>query len=775
MSVITSDKEKETTTIKQETMTFELEEGMSMPLVGRHPSLPTTGQPTDIKAFLGRPFNFSSYSWSTASTPGTDIFNISILSTINSISMYTTKLKGFRNWKFTVCIKLVLAPSPFHAGALRLSWLPWMASNNNNRGNMHKGLIPNSQLPGIMITCEDNSAEMKIPYIGPVYGYDKAAPGDSWSWGNLRLAVYSALATGTGSSTVAIDGYIWLEDIELSGMTAQSKYQAKKKKKSQMLITDSEIEEGKGPISRVLGSGAVLANRIGDFPVLSSFFKPAAWVLNALKGSAEAFGYSKPTTGERQDLCLMVRNQDAFAPNTNGIDNAINLSALGDAKTTMHSMMQVSNFEESSIDYIKRQWSYYETFNISTSNVSNDILYSKLIAPRSLNKTYTMPASASSNYTVFWMTPVAYFGEVFESYRGDIEVRFVFVKTGYHACQVEIAFSLDQTTTSSTEYYLREVVDIQKGNEVCFTLPYNRVEPFIPTYDNFGTLQVSLVNSLQAPTSVSNTISVMVFYRGGENLEFARPNNFAPIPVMGPQGAYTEKGNDAICTSPDNIGNSVSHTPSVVSQFAVGEQIKSLKQLCNKYSRLYWNFSPNTGSPCLIFDPQWHGSYTTTFTTYYLVTPARLSGDYYSRFSALFLAHTGSVKIRVKNAYGTTQQGIRSTLFSFNPNGSNVDIVTYTGPDKRNFVYPDYTIDNTLASSAFRVPQFSRQFAYPHVNYDSSIGPAWYNQTLVLLEPADGSTSLSGNQFNLYRSVGEDFQFQFFLGIPTVLTNYSAS
>ncbi len=773
MSAITNDKEVETTTIKQETVKFNLEEGMSVFMSNNRPQLPSTGQIPDIRNFLSRPYNFSSYTWSTSQTPGTDIFDISIINTINSINMYTTKMKGFRNWKFTVCFKMVIAPSPFHAGALRLSWKPWTASTNSNRGNMHKGLIPNSQLPGIMLTCEDNSAEIKIPYIGPVYGYDKSSTGENWAWGNLRLCVYSSLATGTGSNNVAIDGYIWLEDIELSGMTAQSKYSASVKKKSRMVITDKEIGDGSGPISRVLGSGAVLANRLGDFPVLTPFFKPAAWVLNALRGSAEAFGYSKPTTGERQELSMMVRNQDAFSPNTNGIDNCANLSVKGDAKTTMNTMLQLTKFDESSIDFIKRQWSYYEAFTVSTSNVPNDILYSKLIAPRNLNKSYLMPASSTTNFSVYWQTPVAYLGEVFESYRGDIEVRFVFVKTGYHACQVEVAFSMDQVTTSNTEYYLREIVDIQAGNEICFVLPYNRVEPFLSTSDNFGMLQVSLVNTLQAPTSVSNTISIMVFFRGGDNLEFSRPSTSVPIPVMGPQGAFQEESQEAMCDKPENIGNSNSVNSLVVTQYTVGEDVKSLKQLSNRYTKIYWSYWL-LASKYLTMDPHWYGITTATLGTYYTLSFSYLALDYFSRFSALFLGHNGSIKLKIKSRGAVAPLILRSSLLPFNPNGGNADVAGYGGYSS-DALFSDYSLDHNLISNGIRVPQYSKYFNYPHVNYASSINPAWYNQTCVILESGDTTNMISNGNTLIYRATGEDFQFQFFLGIPTVLTSTTAS
>lgn len=747
-------------TIKEATLKFTVEDGSVVTLSTDTLPLPSTGQPTTIDDFLARPINFQSWTWNTAAAVGTDIFNFNITTMILGINMYQQKFKGFRNIKCTVNFKFILAPSPFHAGAAYLSWIPNVAGSNNSIGNLYKGLIPNSQLPGVMMTCEDNSVEISIPYVGPVMGYDRFTTQPSWGWGNLRLAVYSPLATGTGANSISIDGYLWISDLQLTGMSAQSKYKTMKRTRAKgMVITDQEIGEGQGPISRVLGTGAVLANQLGDFPILTPFFKPAAWVLNALKGTAESFGYSKPTTGESVQYCMMARNQDAYAPNSNGSDNVIALGTLGDSKSTMHNMLQLSNNDESSIDFIKRKWSYYDSFTLSTANNPNDVLYTKTLAPRSFNKTYNMPASASTNYTVHWMTPFHYLSECFESYRGDLEVRLLFIKTGFHAAQIEVSFGMDGTPSTPTDYYLREVVDIQKGTEICFVLPYSRVEPFLSCWDSYGTFRVTLVNTLQAPTTVSSSIHVLVYYRGGENLQFVRPSNFVPIPIMGPQGGVKEESSTPICDSPEIVGNGKSNPDVLLSQYTVGECVKSLKNLANRYTPLGTSFSGQT----LSFDPHYMGRNTVVLSTFYSSAWSNCARDYLARFSRLFLYHTGSVKIRIKTIKGFNKS-CRTVLFPFNL-GTDCEIVSTTLPSD-NFLLPDYYYDTDLVSTGVRIPQFSKYLGYPNSNY-ASTNPDFYNQSIIYVDNVNADGPLTSNNTRFYRAAGEDFQFQFFLAIPT--------
>jgi len=295
---------------------------------------------TDVKDFLSRPVFVNSYTWSTASTPSTDIFSFYPSDVLVANTMYNNKLLGFRFLRATINIKIEVTPTPFQAGAFILAWLPFPQMQAADRVVMHNKLIPFSQLPNVLYTTQDNSVEISFPFVGPTDAWDRTYPTTSWDFGSVKAKVYSQLVGGADNSNLNLNVYMWLTEIHLSGLVPQSGVIVKRSRRPKNVIpSESEVNEGKGTVSALFDTGSTFASAAGDIPLFSAVAKPAAWVLASLAKATSAFGWSKPDVGASGEMKFVTRTSDAYGTNCSGTDASVNLNAMPGAFITPHRML----------------------------------------------------------------------------------------------------------------------------------------------------------------------------------------------------------------------------------------------------------------------------------------------------------------------------------------------------------------------------------------------------------------------------------------------------
>lgn len=758
----------------------------------------STGAQQDIKTFLRKPNAVGSYAWATSATTNTDLFSIDPAVVLMANTIWTRKIEGFRNFKGRVHFKVQVSATPFHAGSFALIWKPWPASHND-RDKMHNSLISKSQLPSVLYTCEDDSCEISFPFLGPVDYFDKIAS-VPWTWGTLIATVFSPLRTVSGSNSINLNVFMWFEDVTIAGLIPQSGVSVKVTRAPRRVIpSDEEVNGGSGPISRALGAGVSLSSSLAQIPMFAPLCKPATWVLDKAAQVSSVFGWSKPSAGDGGKLRVVYNSSDAFAPNQDGTDNCFNLSPCVNSKVTPSMMLTPRVEDENSIKFIARHWSYLTTFSLTTTNSSGDLLYSQLLRPDFFSSTYTVPATLLTNYTVHRMTPLCWLSKCFDSWRGPLDFKFVFVKTGYHAAQVAFAFNLDSSMPSyaNTQYLHREIVDLQLGNEFCFTVPYARSEPFISTNDHMGSIGCYLVNNLQAPSTVSGTIEVLVYVRGGSGIHFLKPTTSIPIPVFDPQiflpqGNVTEE-EGAMCQSgSDNIGSSVNFEPDKnVAQFCIGNSIDSVLGLGKRFTKMTMDpgnpaFNPvtpvlGTVTPtyCITLDPHYFGysTFLPAGAPYYYLEVSTSGADVLARLSGLYLFNRGSVKFKVKNRQANpSSQTFQTFLIPF----YNVPYPSISRNLRSSVItldssYSDMSSDQGITAPGYIVPQWSDYYGYPRVDFQVTASE-WFSGHSLVYVTSNSSfdvKDLDGVQF--CRAAGEDFHFSFFLGIPTCVVNVLAA
>jgi hypothetical protein len=593
---------------------------------------------------------------------------------------------------------------------------------------------------------------------------------------------------------------MWVEDLELSGpWVPQMSGRAVKRREPKYVVSvpDGEANDGKGPISRVLDSGVSLVSSLNAFPMIKPMTGPVEWALKAASGAASALGYSKPVIDG--EIERMSSNIHAYTSNVMGKDTSLKVTPLSDAKVTAMTGLSIRSVDEASINFIKRQWSYLETFSVGPLDAVGDQIWRKEIYPTNFVDTEWFPdGTGTTGYTVYDMSPIAYLGNLFYYWRGDIELKFVLVKTGYHSGTIAFSYGLgnDATVTyANTAYLHREVIDIQEGNEVCFTIPYGRTEPYRRNYESSGTVYAHIVSQLKSPDTVADSIEVMVFVRGAKNLSFEAPAQSIPMPALAePQARFDvePQGNDVdeegeICGSV--IGGGTASANSLdFSQFTVGETISSLNQLAKRYTDLKLHFTgagPGTASFDTAHDmrPHFLGGMNLDKTglAQYTLKSELLWGDYLASMGSMFMFHRGGIRLRysvpggVGNWHSVYYVPSYSGYAFFNITAGPTDPIS---PD------PAYKVGTTATQvihplkeggAIVSIPQYSRYYAVPHLGYahryDDSNDELYYSPDVSVLSKPDVTVS----DVRCARAADDDFQFLFFIGVPRMLLSLTAA
>lgn len=736
---------------------------------------------SDLKDFLGRPVLLGSYNWTTSLVLGSDVFQVWPSDLLLSNTMYVNKLQGFRFMRARVHIKLQIQPTPFQYGALYLAWQPWQKTDSADRDQMHERVISFSQLPGVLYTTEDNSVELSTPYIGPHDAWDRLDI-TSWDFGSYRCKVYCPLLAGANNPNLSVNVYMWFTDVELTGLIPQSGNAiVSKRTPKNMIPAENEVNEGKGTATKIFMQASQLANTISGVPMFTPAAKPAAWVLASLAKVTSAFGWSKPDVGSGGDNKFVTRNSDAYATNHTGNDAGNYLSAEPAPYVTPHKMLTVRSEDEMSIDFIKQQWSYLGTFSMNDTQVQGTELATFTVCPQFMAEAVTYN-TVSGSQAVYTMTPLAYLGNLFLSWRGPVRYRFVLCKTGFHAGQIQISFTptVSSATFANDQFLPRTIIDIQKGTEFCFDAPYVLNNPFIGTAARSGVVSVKVVNTLARPETVASSIVILVYVRGLEDTQFEKPSTQCPIPCWQPQGNLTEEEGD-ICSG-GVVGNGTQTNPSgLLQQYTMGQKINSVLQLCKLFTPIVGNQlggypsppDPSTTNPTnprqiAYFDPHYMGGCAITGGPVYGVDSSNIWGDYLSRFAGLYLFHRGGVKIKVKN---TSNSNISTFLVGYN---------TSTSPDWRkdfatNFtngnIRSTYTSENSSVSHIAVVPQYSEYYGYPKTHFQDggTIGDRFAGQTILGIVSSGIWQWGEYDGVTIHRAAAEDFSFHMFLGIPSVI------
>ncbi len=739
----------------------------------------------DIKSiadFLAKPVSVASGTFSAANTWGASLFSSPILTLLNAQPLWLNKIQGFLNIRGNVKFRLVINPTPFQQGLLRLAYFP-CANALPDSYNSHKfNRMTLSQLPGAYLNLNDNFCEITVPYLSPTafLERDEIAAANYIDWGNVDINVFEIFRTGTGPTSVNWTLWMSIEDLELSGMVEpqMATVEPRKRRNRKLDCIDEETNSGKGPIAKIMSSGATLASKLSSIPSLAPMATPASWVFSALSSAAEALGWSKPTFSDGPSP--IHRNLHSYMNNSDGNDSCAPLSLRTDNRISAITDASPGELDEMSINFIKSRWSYLYDFQWGAAATSGTLLTSFPVSPFNMKQSQVV-----NGQTIATTPPCAIFQELYGNWRGSFQMRVRLVKTGFHTGTIAFTWcpgtNAGTPSYTDTAYMYRHVIDIQSGSEWVLDLPYLPGQDFISTSAASGILMMHCVNPLLAPATCSPTVDVFIEVRGGDDLVYTAARNlYDPIPYV-PQCIYEAQGVDnevkgegtaLTMSSRTHTLNSVHHA-----MIANGEiQLSVLDFLKAQVALRYaTGISPSNlaGAPCLIpagqiYAQRWNGL---------LNINAPLGGDLVSFIGSWYAFNRGSERFRFCpldaananvnfRAMLVTDMDTSGSQAVFNQTAGNGTAwsallsATNGGPSPKTGRFITVPRDN--GGLAVQVPFYSR-YRYLLNRWSSSLTSTvsnWSNKGAV------GLALSNGIAVTATRAVGDDFHFSFFLGIP---------
>ncbi|QKE44121.1 hypothetical protein 2 [Forsythia suspensa dicistrovirus] len=734
----------------------------------------------DIESFLARPRKILAGNLAT-----TDLLNsfslFSAFSYLRSDPWYS-KVKGIYGLRATTVLRFLVNGNPYIQGRYILAAIP--------RGGMEAytgvsdyhtiahsyTLTQITQLPHVELDLNrDTSAILKFQYSSASLFYTLGSTSHATSIGDpalYRIFPYSTMVSVAGSNTVGYEIFLSFEDIELGApVIPQGNFDELRKigKPVRKPISNVQVKEasasGSGPISGVLSKISRASSILGEVPLFTPVMEPLSWASNIASGVASAFGFSNPTsTGPSADMT--IKNMK-YLTNSDGLDNSrvLALVSTNEVKQVNASRTEA---DEMAIDFIKTIPAYFSEFLWRVSDPDETLLWSLPLVIENLNFPVTLGATTFYNYT-----PVGWLATMFKLWRGSITIKLKIVATRFHTGRIVLSYSPGlvplglPTYTQDNSYYLhREIIDLKDGIEFTYTIPYISPYPYAAVSERIGTLNISVINPLNAPDTVANLVKVLIEVHGGSDLEYSAPMTMLAVPLY---PVEEQAGDIVFADSQDVASNKYLGGASMIddgmegSQTCIGERVTSLRQLFKRATS--FTTIPATSTYRIM---PFATSYDLISTGGVISGTGQTQKDLYGYISCPFSMVGGS--IRLKFFPSTFNAFALEAWLALD--GST----TYVGPDlsagsQHSSPY-SYAVTSLESGLEVQIPQYLR-------THTRLVQNNLYNSTAVVGN-AINTTRLGVPNFSLtlvnagtstvrmYRQAADDANLQQFISIPPV-------
>ncbi len=821
--------ESETTTSSQVLNFVEESTGLQDNHSTTHGDIATAGTTanTDLHDFLSRPVRISTFQWTTAQPAGTQPAGDLPWSQYLANPAILNKLKNYAFLRATLCLKYIISATPFHYGSIRVAYEPNVAfvtgdRTSKVRSNPTSSLsltIPYSQLPGTWIYPADNSGGViRVPFFRHTNWLPLNSLVASQNMGRVTYMIVNPLqlATSTGTTTVTVECFAWLEDVQLSGATNELSLQAR--------------DEYIGPVSSVASSVASAAGRLSDVPVIGKFARATEIGAGAAAGIAALFGYTNVPNTNTVSAVVPTANPHLASSEISVPIQKLTLDPKQELSVdpTLHG---VSSDDEMSIQNIVSRKSYLTTASWSTTNLVGDVLFNVAPSPALFDSAAIKAAGVTKSLRVYH-TPLSYLGMLFTHWRGDIIFEFDVICTKFHKGRLKISWDPlgnGGTTELPENTVYTTILDIGVNNKATFRIPYHQATEWLrcrgylrgnwsfgtsvvtnPVLDN-GMLILSVMTPLMSPVS-GQSVGINVSVRAADNFEFANPrSSLADDSSTQPPSFFAVQSRDDVEIEGEaaEFGDIGSKHPS---RYALnfGEAVVSLRTLLHRlsiydttivgsnaatrvvthvksYSRLppSYGYDPNGKSTAnnILNTP---GTSTFNYTpTHPIVYVSQMYGafrgsvNYVANISQDLAPYVGDVRIQrvTDNTLGVHRRG--TIVNSLNTGGTGSAAASYFLLSMGNNSYAAagaaFTNSQTNASLSWNAPHMSAtNFNYADTTYSiNGNNPDQSDLECTLLQmnikqSAAVTTVADQVTYVTYAGSGPDYHCVWWLCCPTV-------
>lgn len=719
-----------------------------------------------IEDFLGTPVCIREYTVSTSDNPnitlGTGIklpFDSSNIgwtagpSNLDTgVGMWMSRLNGYLGFRATAVLRYQVNVNRFAQGRLLVHYIPGSNLNVSEVNGHRYNLRTRTQLPRTEINLnQDTSTIFEVPYVSAngMYNLQQNGvdPGSKrGTMGQVFTCVYSKLL---GVSSIKIRVWLHFKDIELLIPTWSPQSSLKDK------------EAYSGVVSAPANHISQAAKHLGKIPLLSSIAGVVERFSKGVALTAANFGFSKPLNFQAVSRFSSVGNADMLSIDVP--DASAKTSYNRGQGIDIMPGFAGNDIDEMALEYICNRPCFQTSFDWTTAGAVGTQLAAIVAEPRASIDVLTVAGTSCET-----MSPFALMCSLTGLWRADFVYTFKLVKTEFHTGKLCVAFRPGQDTNAwtydNTAYLPREIVDIKESDTFTFKIPYTAETPMLDLQKRIGQLRVFIANPLEAPPTVSSTVSVIVEV-AAENVAFAgcSSTNFSVLTgdstEWNPQSSVpTEK----IFT----LGNLPHRDNNPVPLVTCGETINSVKQIMLRKCALDAWRNTTAGVRQIEFRPFTEGGSFKTGSGVGTPSTMSLAGDRVALISNLYVLSRGGVR------YTAAMNGTANDMFACMAlrDDSQVAAAYATSTAASTEVYGSGVLPFHKTSNGYfhiEVPQWSNTYAR-EVNAtftDADIGRS-IGESNMYVKIGSTINFIDGTNLKLWRSCAEDYHLGFFIGVP---------
>jgi hypothetical protein len=543
----------------------------------------------DLKNFFSRPVTIKQFDW---------VEDASLTQVFQPWRLYFDDVrvkKKLDNYAFISCnlhLKFMINASPFYYGLGLVSYQPKQAFNqcriSTSTANRQAQFVSLSQRPHVYLYPQNcQGGEIVLPYVNNKNWIRVNSASEFDNMGEIIVTEIVRLqnCNNVTGQSVNVTVFAWAEDVRLCGPTVNLALQS---------------DEYEGPISGPASAVAKLGAKLRDVPIIGKFATATTIGASAVANIARLFGFTNVPTLESQKP---LKNDPFYNISSSDISTCVDKLTL-DPKNELTidpRVVGIKPVDELAIANIVTRESYIYTALWTDANVYNDVIMQARVTPQHLQ------SSLDGGVRGYYLTPMAMVSEMFSYWRGDIIFRFKVIASRYHKGRLRISWDPDgnlYTNPDSTNVVFTKIVDIADEQDFEIRIPYNQATAFCKhdpsniisnirdgsaaythnlLFDN-GILNVRVYNDLTGPQA-ANSVSLAIFVRGAENLEFASPQNIERTwSHFVPQSEELLYGTD--CPNVTTI-EGVAHDTANLHSVYMGEVTKSLRPLMRRTCYVY--------------------------------------------------------------------------------------------------------------------------------------------------------------------------------------------
>jgi hypothetical protein len=437
-------------------------------------------QDPDMRAVLSRKYQIALLNWTADIVPGVDLTNapLDLMKLLMEVPNIAEKLTQFRFLRADIDVEIRVNATPFHIGALLVSYLPRCTSTSQLYVDKQATLAQKSQNMGTILSAStlnnvtikiDREATTVMDYIDPMTTYPGAL-------GQLDFTVLNqlSLASNTSVNPVTVSVFASFRDPQPSGFGYFPLSAMALRKRVANAVRKQSLDTPANEAMQKISSGSISAG-LGAAKNFAPFLKssPIGGVVEPIVSALAQFipdlALSKPTSSA---VTQPVQIDDFRDINyTHGTFNGTKFSfrpeaGLGDPI--------VNRLKKHKISEVIAHPSFIRTVVINKDTPVDTPILQGPIGP-------TLVAKQGTSITP---THLAYVSRTFRWWRGSMKFLFKFVTSQFVTARVRITHWPSSQLPSSIEEYAGDavsvIVDVRGDTDYEVTFPYMSPKPYLP-------------------------------------------------------------------------------------------------------------------------------------------------------------------------------------------------------------------------------------------------------------------------------------------------------